>query len=161
MITYHKGSVLEQPGIICHVVNDANVFGSGVAGAIAKKWPHVKELYHNWFEYYDIYNFNEPFYYQYYPKLGGIQVIGCNTENFVINMMAQSDPGGYKGFPPIRYQSLEECLMRIKDMDFTLPLIGPRFGCSLAGGSWAVVEEIINRVGLDFQIWDIDDNWNK
>lgn len=166
MITYKTGSLLDQQGILAHVVNDSNRMGAGVALALSKKWPRVKQWYHHWFKTSPLFiplslndcvaDYDNP------AKLGRIQLVQVDQNVIVCNMIGQSDPGGFMQLPPIRYQSLEECLMRLKivSKQLQMPVHIPRIGCSLAGGSWAVVEEIINRVGLDVTVWDIDNNWN-
>jgi len=51
-ISYVVGDVTQPQGeglkIVAHVCNDANGFGAGVAGAIARRWPEVKGAYHAW-----------------------------------------------------------------------------------------------------------------
>jgi len=90
----------------------------------------------------------------------------------VVNCIAQSTPGGFiskvtgKTFAPVRYQSLEECLLRVRDAvepaikkGQSISLHSPLMGCGLARGSWEVVEDIIKRVfdGLDvtWTVWTL------
>lgn len=167
MITYKKGSLVDQKGILLHGVNDAQwgAMGAGVAKALFTKWPKVRQYYMVWAKTNDspelvmskwTATYSNPF------KLGRLQTIKVEDDVYVTNAVTQSDPGGYCGLAPIRYQSVEECLMRLKVVQehLKLPVHTIRLGCGLAGGSWKVIEEIINRVGVDLTVWDIDDNWN-
>jgi hypothetical protein len=155
---YKVGNVLDHvPSnsnklLIPHIVNDEfhGTLGAGIAMALAKKWPTVKSDYHNWAENPTRKN---PF------KLGRNQYVIVEPNIIVVNMVAQSDCGGYKGFAPIRYQSLEECLMRIEhiiskksDIEVATGLIGS----GLAGGSWFKITEIVDRV---FKNIDIEWTW--
>ncbi len=62
--------------------------------------------------------------------------------------------------PPIRYGALEQCLEKVasKCVNEGFSLVMPRVGCSLAGGSWSIVSEIIEKVvcgkGVDVTIYD-------
>ncbi len=53
MLQYKKGDVTKPQGsgpkVIPHCCNDVGRFGAGVALAIAKKWPQVKDLYLAWY----------------------------------------------------------------------------------------------------------------
>lgn len=168
MITYKKGDLFDnlskdKKNVILHVCNDAGGWGSGFVVAINnnlgmtpqsqyRKWHQDKE-----------YNMNRvgvPF------KLGQIQVSKTDKPNvFVINMIGQSCPGGHifecnlkeTYLPPIRYQSLEECLYRVQQITYgkDINLVAPKFGAGLAGGDWNTIEGIINKVGLDITIWEL------
>jgi hypothetical protein len=52
--------------------------------------------------------------------------------------------------PPIRYEALKQCLTEVGYLIKSGPAQGasvhmPRIGCNLAGGSWGMVEPIIER----------------
>lgn len=144
-----------------HVVNDENLIGSGVAKALFERWPDVKKLYHAWFAQYpkkDMIGTSGK------AKLGQIQVIETGTIVKVVNMVAQSTPGInwypqiYAGIPiryplpPIRMQSLEECMVRIthemqrKNVN---QIITVKFGSGLAGGRWSEIEALIEKLWVD------------
>lgn len=165
MITYKKGNVLDQvfdkPTIITHICNDAGGFGSGFAGAVAERYPTVKTRYQNWSSYgFDSYKPASPF------KLGQIQFVRVSDNLTFCNMIAQSTPKGRTFYisgnkihiPPIRYQSLEECLFALKEavQDNNINIVGPKFGSGLAGGNWYEIEKLIAIVGLDITIYELE-----
>lgn len=122
--------------LIPHICNDADSFYSGLALALSKKWPECKRIYH-----------------RYKDKLGRINKAKADKNLFIINMIAQSDPGGYKPrhsepIPPIRYECLHECLVRLQD-DLTEANISEcnfytgLIGSGLAQGDWKKITEIV------------------
>lgn len=162
MIKYVKGNVLdiqpETPTTIIHVCNDAGGFGSGFAGAIRDKYPIVREKYLEWYA--DRDSVRNVF------KLGQVQYVPVAKNLTICNMIAQSTPKGVtfnlkkrKVFlPPIRYQSLEECLYRIRELQEAelFNVVGPKFGAGLAGGNWYIIEKLIEEVGLDITIYELE-----
>jgi hypothetical protein len=159
--------------VICHINNDECVWGGGFVLAVSKKFGRDGDTspeaqYRQWGRdgFFMDGKHKEPF------KLGRIQLVCVenvkgrpNNQIFVCNMIAQSDCGGYMGFPPIRYQSLEECLMRLRgriipalDRGINVSIHSPRMGAFLAGGSWPAVEDIMNRVFIDIPLpWYVYD----
>lgn len=144
-----KGDVLESKvdgkKVIVHCSNDINSFGSGVAGNIARKWPHVKQKYHNWC--------TEPRISHY---LGQIQMVKAEENTFVCNLIGQRDIGGFKigdkFIPPIRYEAIEEGFWRLLDRVETyrgpekISIHSPLLGCGLAMGSLDKIYEIAKNV---------------
>ena len=166
-LTYIKGDATKPVGdgkkLILHICNDENAWASGFVLALNKAFGTGEgspvERYHSWFHNQVLLDITGRF------KLGQVQFVNVGDNTVVVNMIAQSTPGGYKGFPPIRYQSLEECLLRIRDRIIKamkrggkFSLHGPKFGSGLAGGDWFKIEEIILRVfkdvDVDFTIYD-------
>jgi O-acetyl-ADP-ribose deacetylase (regulator of RNase III) len=167
-----KGDLIEyledkSNNLICHIVNDSNSLGGGVAKVLADKWPDVKSNYHKWFNGEKVSNTSGD------PKLGEIQYIGCkNYKNqFVVNMVGQSTPYGPKGqtfatksgkvnIPPIRLESLRQCMYKVAE-DFLskdlyskgYKIVSPQFGCGLAGSSFKIIKGLIDECWL---VNDID-----
>lgn len=156
-LSYQKGDVTKftQDGtvIIPHCVNDLGVMGSGVARALFVKWPYVRQDYIEWFkegksEYSEV---SGP------PQLGHIQSVCVQSEPniFVINMVGQRDVCDFHDLPPVRYQSLKECLWRLRDWleenKLEATVVAPKFGSDLAGGDWNLIEKIIHEVFGDSQ----------
>lgn len=145
MITYKQGDVTkaDEKGLkaLCHIVNSRNSFASGVVVSIAKKWPHVKRMYHDWYQS-TVYNdeINDetvPF------ELGEIQIIKADDETYVINMLAQKLGGDNlcgEYLPPIRLEAVKECIMRVADFikksTDPITLTVPKFGSLRAGGNF-------------------------
>ena len=139
-IKYIVGDVREPIGegnkLIIHCVNSIGVMGSGVARALFKKWPVVRERYLEWSK-------------QGNFTLGNVQFLSVDGGKSiaVANMIGQEGVGLDKdGKPPIRYEAMRECLVRVADLvlrhkaSVHIPYL---MGCDLAGGSWDVVEPMI------------------
>jgi O-acetyl-ADP-ribose deacetylase (regulator of RNase III) len=141
-ITYKTGDVLRhQPERLCvvaHVCNNLGTWGRGFVTALSARWPAPEGRYRQW------HAKGGDF------KLGAVQFIKVEPLIVVANMVAQS---GYSrpGRPAIEYWALDECLDRVGDFAHlaNAEVIGPRFGCGLAGGDWEKVEPLIvkNVVG--------------
>lgn len=157
MLNIVKGDLLSVvEGVIAHGCNCKNGFGSGVAGAIAKKWPGVKDAYHQKFD-------------KYGWRLGDVQMVRIdgepvkevgNNEFFaqkgrliIANCATQFNYNPKTG-PHLDYDALERCMIKVLRLcwEQMLPLAIPKIGCGLAGGNWETVQEIINRVNLDWKV---------
>lgn len=157
MIKITKGDVLESKvdgkKIIVHCCNDINSFGSGVAGNIAKKWPHVKKAYHDWI--------TEPKISHY---LGQIRlVVAEDNEVIVCNLIGQRDIGGFtiagKFIPAVRYEAIEEGFYRLlervekfNDRGLNVSVHAPLLGTGLAMGSLDKIYEIAKNVFGDSNV---------
>lgn len=162
-----KGNLIEyledkNNTLICHVCNDSNSLGAGVAKVLADKWPDVKINYHKWFNDEKVSNVSGQ------PKLGEIQYVGCKNfkSQFVVNMIGQSTPYGPKGqtfkvksgdvsIPPVRLESLRQCMYKVAE-DFLskdlyskgYKIISPQFACGLAGAKWPQIKTLIDECWL-------------
>lgn len=137
--------------LIVQCVNSKNVMGAGIAKVIYNKWPQVKTEYHKFMD-----NGN---------GLGDIQYINCNNfkNQFVVNMVAQDVPGGHDfktksgkvHLPPVRYDSLKQCMLQISQGFMTKGLytkgytvVGPKFCAGLSGGDWKIIKNLIDECWL-------------
>jgi O-acetyl-ADP-ribose deacetylase (regulator of RNase III) len=164
-----KGDVLESTvdgmKVIVHCVNDINSFGSGIAGSIAKKWPHVKKKYHSWNT-----DLPEPF------VLGQIQIVKAEANTFVCNLIGQRDIGGFqigsKFIPPVRYEAIEEGFYRLLDRveKFNGPekisIHAPLLGTGLAGGNideiYIIANVVFGQSDIEFTFYAFSDSdWGK
>jgi hypothetical protein len=155
MIKYIKGDVRSQSfdaewRIIPHCCNDQGVMGSGVAAALASKWPEVKDRY---VAQYQLAGFLD---------LGSIVPVPImEDKTIVVNMIGQhktmvrlNDKGiavGDDGWPPIRYSALLECMRRTGVMieqvcKDDVEIHCPKFGSDLAGGEWNAIEGMIHEM---------------
>lgn len=161
MINYIKGDLFtnllgNKLNVILHICNDDGGWGSGFVVPLAKNFPLSEDRYREWYKNRFFEDDTEgkrtkriPF------KLGQIQpvIIG---KDIVINMIAQSSPGGinftineeHVYLPPIRYQSFEECLYRVKKLliDKDVNIVSPLMGCGLAGGNRDKIFGIVEKV---------------
>jgi len=126
-------------GIIAHQCNCKGVMGAGLAKAMRAKYPMVYHHYMLAHSYGKL-------------KLGIIQVIRVGVDLHAANLMAQ-DRYGRDGLYT-DYDALRTCLKdlnRIRQqladhgddyLEIHLPM---NMGCSLAGGDWNIVSEIIKE----------------
>lgn len=157
MITYLRGDATDPKvagkKIIAHVCNDIGGWGSGFVLSISKRWAEPELTYREWFRDRDSEELEWPPF-----QIGSTVFVPVNDDTVVANMIAQRGTGPKDG-PPIRYAALEECLRDVeawaRDNDHASVHM-PRIGCGLAGGSWALVEEIVARVFLDIEVYVYD-----
>lgn len=156
-ITYLKGDatnpMTEGPKILCHICNDCNAWGAGFVLAISRKWKQPEVEYHKWAKGHLTY---KPF------KLGQVQFVKVEKDLVVANMIGQHGLGSRNGAPPIRYNSLEECLKTVAEiaLKYKASVHGPRFGSGLAKGDWNTIEQLIIenicKKDIDVYIYDLE-----
>lgn len=150
MITYLKGDAtnpIKKPALISHVCNNRGGWGAGFVLAISKRWQEPEQAYRDWFrgkiELPQI-NDDKDF------TLGNVQFVPVLNENiWVANMIAQDN---YKrkdhesGKVYLDYDALNKTLEKVfnfaKLKQLTIHM--PKIGCGLAGGSWDIIEAMIN-----------------
>jgi O-acetyl-ADP-ribose deacetylase (regulator of RNase III) len=145
--------------LVIHIVNDLGVFGSGVSGAIGRRWPKAMQEYKAWYR--GQTNF----------KGGQIKEVQMNSDLSVVHMlaqhgiMAQNKPED----PPIRYDQLAQCLEKVAALakEHSASVHAPRFGAGLASGvtegyseeAWKKVEQLITEKlinkGISVTIYDL------
>ena len=146
-IEYRKGDLLEQKDInfIIHVANCQCVMKAGIALAIAEKYPEAVEADNQTVR-------GDP------SKLGGVSYARGKDDKIIANLYGQFRFGGkerdlnYEAF----YGGLELIHNQIIDSKnkSKVYIVGmPKFiGCGLAGGSWAIVHEMIKDIFGDSKI---------
>lgn len=154
-INYIKGDatqpIRQGTKIIIHVCNDIGGWGRGFVLALSSKWKQPEESYRLWAKNKE--NF----------QLGEVQIVQVESDVWVGNMIGQRDTKFAKdGTPPVRYQSINNCLQKIGDFALVnnASVHLPRIGCGLAGGQWTEVEpllitNIINR-NISVTVYDFD-----
>jgi len=164
MIKYVVGDATDPQGpgkkIIVHCCNDEGGWGSGFVLALDKRWMAPGAYYRRWAQVGRL--CDAPF------KLGQVLVVPISGTNIgVANLIGQSGCGDYYGLPPVRYGAVEEGLIRLREKmrDSAWSLHMPRMCCGLAGGNWAEIEKIIERVFKDssvpITIYDLPENSSK
>jgi hypothetical protein len=123
----------KKPDAISHVVNNVGEWGAGFVLPLASEFPEAKIYYdHEWEDY----------------SLGEVQRVVTNRGVHIYNLFAQDGVGGKR---PLRYGWLAKSLRQMGDMiNEGASVYMPRIGCGLAGGSWEVVEPLIEE-GLSDQ----------
>jgi O-acetyl-ADP-ribose deacetylase (regulator of RNase III) len=143
---------IKTPAMIIHCCNDAGGFGRGFVVALSNKWPETKIAYQKWFREGD-------------PQLGEVQFIQVTPDICVCNMIGQHGTKWAGKIPPIRYDSIINCLNQVykKALVDNLTVHSPRFGAVLAGGSWQTIETIMkSTMTVDTYVYTIEsqkDRW--
>lgn len=142
MIHYLKGDATEPVGegikLLIHVCNNKHVWGAGFVMALSKRWL-IPELYYKR---------------TVFLNLGDVQFIRVASDVVVGNMIAQTLGGKL----PLSYEALRICLKQVAEAALTIDATvhAPRFGAGLAGGDWAVIEQIINEELSDVDVFIYD-----
>lgn len=152
-IRYIKGDATSPQAsgvkLIAHVCNDAGKWGKGFVVAVSDRWPVVRELYLCWYagklksvdtdETGRVFCWQSPF------ALGAVQYVQVQRDVIICNMVAQRGIKTGSSRPPIRYDALAVCLMKVagEAARVNASIHMPRIGCGLAGGRWENVEPII------------------
>jgi hypothetical protein len=133
--------------IVPHVCNNVNTFGAGFAGAVANRYPIVKENYHLLGN-----NFLK-------NNLGYVQFIETNKDKtfghklIFANMIAQNSTISKTNPRPLNYLALVRCMVNVSNYisqnfssDSKIQIHCPRFGCGLAGGNWLFIQDLIQDI---------------
>lgn len=141
MVIYKKGDLLEAPeDIIAHGVNCMGAFGSGVAGAVAKKYPKARQYYFDKFE-------------ERGWNLGDVQFVPQWNDKIIANCATQKEylP---RGVLHANYVAIELVMKCVKDCGKAInkSIAIPKIGCGLAGGDWNIVKAILEDVFHDYDV---------
>ena len=149
MITHIKGDATEPIGegvkLLCHIVNDKNQWGAGFTGALSKKWKQPETMYRKM-----------PI-----KQMGTIQLVEVAEDIFVVNMIAQTLFSKFlRDEIPLNYEALEKCLRHVNKIAerYGFSVHGPKFGSGLAGGNWNVIEQMINDIFKNVNVYIYDLN---
>lgn len=136
---YIKGDLMDAPQeLIMHGVNCAGSFGSGVAGAIKRKHPPVREAYLSLTEH----------------ILGTCQFVHHNDQTWA-NAHTQEkygyDGGAYADLTAVAY-----CLIEVAEWmhdNNAVTIAMPKIGCGLGGLKWDQVEILVNELLQDYEVY--------
>jgi O-acetyl-ADP-ribose deacetylase (regulator of RNase III) len=141
----------DGPRIIAHVCNDIGGWGRGFVVAISKRWKSPEAEYRAWSCGERDISF----------KLGEVQFVSVEKALWVANMVGQHKTSPVDGVPPVRYDAIEAGLAKVTDfaIDRNASIHMPRIGCGLAGGSWEIVENLIElsvcHRGVPVTVYDL------
>lgn len=155
-VTYLRGDATQPRGngvrMIVHVVNDRTPnWGGGFALAVRRRYPEVQAEFIEWWR--DSMT---------QSRLGSTHVCRLSQDLAVTSLVAQHGLGPSRE-ARIRYGALETCLESLASEARAAPasIHMPRIGCGQAGGSWEVVEELIQTCliesGVSVTVYDLPD----
>jgi O-acetyl-ADP-ribose deacetylase (regulator of RNase III) len=140
MLTHVHGNLFNTDRrVIAHGVNCQGIFGAGVAGQVAKRYPEVKRAYERK-------DANDGW------KPGDIQAVQADDGRLVVNMATQKTFG--RTGVHVKYDAVRKCFEQVvalcEDLSlgqgghpFLNGLAIPRVGAGLGGGDWDTIECII------------------
>lgn len=152
MIEYRTGDCLdapERPVVFAHVVNDAGKWGAGFSGALGSRYPWAESSYRTWAGGGEK---ETPF------RLGTSFLVLLGGDIGVLHLLAQHGVG--RGQRRLDYEALGNALAFARDHSFegpgrvnrAWPIVMPRIGCGLAGGSWGEVEPLVREELSEFRV---------
>jgi hypothetical protein len=153
-IQYLIGDATEPRGdcenIVAHVVNDATPrWGGGFARVAGNRWRAAQDDFIGWAKQDRA-----------HIRLGQHRLFRIAPKLSLFSMVAQHG-FGKSDKPRIRYQHLEACLIALSTIarQESASVHMPRIGCGQAGGSWAVVSELIDEIlcrsGVQVTVYDL------
>lgn len=133
--------------VIAHVCNNIGGWGSGFVVAVSRRWSAPEDCYRAW---------GPPY------RLGDVQLVQVEDRLYVANIIGQNGTiNNRRGEgPPVRYEAIREALAQLAEwcLEVRANVAMPRIGCGLAGGSWAIVEQIVEeeltRKGVAVFVYD-------
>jgi len=121
-----KGNLLNQQGVILHQVNCKRVMGAGIAKQIRSLYPQ------HYIDY-----LNTP------QQLGNIVITRISPSLTIIGLFAQDGYGRNKQHT--NYNALEQCLIKVAQLNVQ-PIYAPyKIGCGLGGGDWEIVQQLFKK----------------
>lgn len=163
MIYYHVGDAtdpgLEGRFVIAHVLSDTGAYGKGFAAAVARRYPRARRRFKAWAR--GDRTYVRPF------ELGSVQWVGVGADvdrawrfgdRWVVNMVAMRGLRSASNPHPLDLDALARCLVSLaKDLG-ELPVVMPRIGCDLAGGTWDEVGPLVEEtlVATEVHVYDLE-----
>lgn len=139
-----------QSKILLQVVNDqATLWGGGFAKYCGKKWPRAQASFREW----AMGRGN--------LKLGNVHAFAVREDLTVISLVAQRGFGKPSSGPRLRYGALFSALEKVGKLAMAnrSTVHMPRIGTGEAGGSWNIIEGIIQEAlvsrGINVTIYDL------
>ncbi len=134
---------------ILHICNDVGGWGSGFVVAISNRWKSPENMYRMWFnQYKNVF------------KLGAVQYVWPTEDICVVNMIAQNGKKNINNPVPVRYNELEQCLIKVSNKlnPETDTIHMPRIGTNRGGGDWNIIEKMIKNTlchkGFTVNVYD-------
>ena len=141
----------DHPKIIVHVCNNAGGWGKGFVLAVSRRWREPERRYRAWHRGEQSQAF----------ALGQVQFVRVEEAIWVANLIGQDGMGFRRGFPPVRYEAIQEGLRTVasKANELGASVHMPRIGSGLAGGRWEEVARIVEQeliaAGVAVTVYDL------
>jgi O-acetyl-ADP-ribose deacetylase (regulator of RNase III) len=160
-IKYIRGDATAPRGsdskLLLQIVNDGAITwgGGGFALAVKRRWPSAQK------EFTSIVTSNKRS-----LRLGNVVICEIGEGLTLVSIVAQHGYGP-SPFPRIRYGALKDSLDQVAQLarERGASVHMPRLGTGLAGGSWPVVEEIVNdtliQFGISVTVYDLPQGKEK
>jgi len=136
--------------ILAHVVNDKTPnWGAGFGLAVRRAFPTVQDEFRRWV----LKDASR-------LRLGNVFITKISQDVHVSPMVCQKGYGP-SDKPRIRYAALKDCLQQVlgKAVELQAKVHMPRIGSGQAGGSWGLIEQLIDenlcRHGIDVTVYDL------
>lgn len=133
MIQYKSGDLLQSTDpFIAHGCNAYGIMGAGVAKQIADRYPWVAEGF-------------VPIL-QRCPRLemGGLYEFPQKREPYrILNIITQDDYGWHRRY--VSYDAVDKAFIAVRERIGDAPISIPRIGAGLGGGSWRIIEAIVEE----------------
>lgn len=141
-ITYLEGDatrpMVDGYKFIAHCCNDVGAWGAGFVLALSRRWHQPERSYIDWAD--SLKGQRMP--------MGEAQFVPVRGDISVVNIIGQRGCGFTDGFPPVRYDALQQGFRALAERVNRMPggatVHMPRLGCGLAGGEWNKVEYLID-----------------
>lgn len=153
MIHYKTGDATrpdEHNAVLVHCCNNIGRWGSGFVLAIDRAFgPEIGEAYRK--------NREWPYLGKMYPHRVGPKF----NVWYVVNLIGQAGIQSPYNRNPIQYSAIREGLGRMDEwmgiMHLDVPVVMPRMGAGLAGGSWRKVEAVVQQAlpQRDVYVYDL------
>ena len=142
-----------KPGnqIIVHCCNDAGYWNAGFVLALNARFHQPERDYRRWARQAG----PTPF------ALGEVQFVKVRSGLCVANLIGQHGIKSSTNPRPVRYDAIRQGLARVRQLALAHEgsVHMPRLGAGLAGGSWIVIEGIINdelcAFGVNVTVYDL------
>ena len=152
MIQYKVGNLLDTTDpFIAHGCNSYARMGAGVAKQIAKRYPWVATKLREAYEWEVGFHLNRDG-----LQMGKIYEYAQRDAPYrILNLITQKTYGRRGRY--VSYDALDDAFRLVQRQIGEAPISIPRIGAGLGGGSWPIIEAIINDCLRDsiVTVWDL------
>jgi O-acetyl-ADP-ribose deacetylase (regulator of RNase III) len=147
-LIYVTGDATQPKGdeykVIAHICNNVGGWGAGFVLSLSKRWKQPEKAYRSWYA--NGATVNDVLF-----RLGETQFVRVSPKVHVANMIAQDGIRRDRiNKRLVDYEALGKCMNTVKnfataDIHQEVSIHMPRIGVGLGGGSWDIIESIIDH----------------